>query len=327
MTEQPVQLAVSLSHLDSLVSTADTSGLVDLARAVESAGAHQLVLSEHVALPGEIVGHPGARPGDPPTRFPFRSDELYPEPLIALAAIATATATIRLSTNVLIAPLRPAVLLAKSAATLDVLSGGRLDLGVGVGWQLDEFRALGVPFDGVGSRLEDTVRACRALWAGGPATFRSDTVSFEDLHCSPAPRQGVDFPVWFGGSARRAVARRVAELGHGWSVIGGTPPGDVVAGRSLIEQCCDGVGRSIDDIAIRCSLPLASHDDGTPDVLTTVQGARPFVDAGATVVQLPSLRSLLGNDAGRAGPVAEFVADAVDELARITGRPTAVAPT
>jgi alkanesulfonate monooxygenase SsuD/methylene tetrahydromethanopterin reductase-like flavin-dependent oxidoreductase (luciferase family) len=86
---------------------------------------------------------------------------------------------------VLIAPLRPAVLLAKMAATVDVISGGRLDLGVGVGWQHDEFAALGVPYEGVGRRLEDTVRACQVLWRGGPSTFSALTDAVAALRTVP----------------------------------------------------------------------------------------------------------------------------------------------
>ena len=135
-----VRLAVSLSHLEGLSRPAQAD-LLAIAVSAERGGVDQLVLSEHVALGSVVEGHPGAA-----ARFPFDADEEYPDPLVALAAVAAVTSTVRLSTNILIAPLRPAVLLAKLVATLDVLSHGRvdLDLGVGTGWYEGEFAAVGV---------------------------------------------------------------------------------------------------------------------------------------------------------------------------------------
>jgi probable F420-dependent oxidoreductase len=284
-------VAVTLSHIDGFGPA--QAGLLPLAVAADAAGVHQVVLSEHVVLARDIVGHPGARPGDAPTRFPFPSDEEYPDPLVALAAVAAGTKRVRLSTNVLLAPLRPAVLLAKMAATLDVLSNGRVDLGVGVGWHTDEFEALGVPFEGVGARLEDTVRACQALWAGGPVSFNSPTVSFNDMYCSPTPVQPGGIPIWFGGSARPAVARRVASLGHGWSPIGSTSADDVARGCELIRAEYARAGRDPADISVRCSLPAVRTSGARADLADTMAGAKAFVDAGATVIQLPPLRMFL----------------------------------
>ena len=314
-----VRLAVTLSHTGGLPArpgSSEPARLLDLAAAADDTGVDQIVLSEHVVLPEVVTGHPGARPGDPPARFPFRPAEEYPDPLVALAAIAAVTRRARLSTNVLIAPLRAPVVLAKMAATVDVISGGRLDLGVGIGWQRDEFAAVGVPFEGVGARLEDAIRACQALWRGGPSTFSSDTVSFERMYCSPTPVQPEGIPVWFGGSARPVVARRVAELGQGWSAMGNTPPADVAAGVELIRRHCARIGRSPDGIDVRCSLPLVTRGDGTADIVATVRGAADYVAAGATVVQLPPLLRFVTT----AADVAPALTDAVAALTPV--RPT-----
>jgi probable F420-dependent oxidoreductase len=276
--------------------------LLPLAVAAEEAGITQIVLSEHLVLARDIVGHPGARPGAPTTTFPFPSDEEYPDPLVALAAVAALTTRVRLSTNVLLAPLRPAVLLAKMAATVDVLSGGRLDLGVGVGWHANEFDALGVPFEAVGARLEDTVRACQVLWAGGPSSFSSPTVSFADVYCSPTPVQSGGIPIWFGGTARPTVARRVAELGRGWSPIGNTSPDDVARGCELIRAECERGGREPAEIEVRCSLPAVRTGDGRGDLTATMAAAKAFADAGATIVQLPPAR-LFVDDVADAAPL------------------------
>jgi len=275
-----VRLAVPLSHLEGLSGPAQAD-LLTIAVAAERGGADQVVLSEHVALGSVLDGHPGAA-----GRFPFDADEEYPDPLVALAAVAALTSTVRLSTNILIAPLRPAVLLAKLVATLDVLSHGRVDLGLGAGWYEGEFAAIGVPVEEREARLEDTVRACRALWAGGPATFASASVSFDGLVCSPSPVQPGGPPVWLGGGATRRTARKVAAFGDGWTVMGDATPDDIAAGAALIAEACERVDRDPNPLTIRCSLrPVGG------DLDRTMAQAAAYVEAGASVVQLPSLRA------------------------------------
>ena len=281
-------LAVTLSHIEGL-SAPRQEHLLDLARVADGAGVDQIVLSEHVTLARVITGHPGARPGESSTGSFFPSDEEYPDPFVALSAIAAVTRTARLSTNILIAPLRPAVLLAKMAATLDVLSGGRLDLGVGAGWHREEFAALGVPFRRLAERMDDTVLACQCLWRGGPSSFSSDTVSFSDMYCSPTPLQA-RIPIWFGGAATEAMARRVTGIGDGWSPIGNTSVADVALGVTLIREQCSRIGRDPDAIAVRCSLPLGTTAGGWGDIGRTVAAAADLAAAGATIVQLPPLK-------------------------------------
>ena len=109
------------------------------------------------------------------------------EPLTVLAAVAASTSQLRLTTGVLVSPLRPPVLLAKIAATIDQISDGRLELGVGVGWQPEEFDAVGVDFAARGQLLTDGIGACRALWGDDPAPFSSPTTNFTELWCNPKP--------------------------------------------------------------------------------------------------------------------------------------------
>ena len=169
-----VGLAATLSHIGEL-SGSRQEHLLELARLADESGVDQIVLSEHVALAKVVSGHPGRR-GEPSNAPFFPSDEEYPDPLVALAAIAAVTRNARLSTNILLAPLRPALVLAKMVATLDALSRGRLDLGVGAGWHREEFEAAGVRYRSRWQRMDETVLACRQLWQGGPSTFSSDTV-------------------------------------------------------------------------------------------------------------------------------------------------------
>jgi probable F420-dependent oxidoreductase len=273
-------IAVALSHVEPQVGP-QLERMLDLARAVEDAGCDQVVLSEHVVLAEVITGHPGAA-----SSFPFPGTEQYPEPLVTLAAIAAVTTRVRLSTNILIAPLRPAALLAKMAATLDCLSGGRLELGVGTGWHAPEYAAMGVPMEKLPQRLDDTLRACRALWRDHPASFSSATVSFTDMHCRPAPVQA-EIPLWIGGAATRGMARRLAELGQGWTPMGGDDPPGIRAGLALIREECERVGRDAAPIGVRASIfppPEAAPGERVRRMLERIP---PLLEAGVTVIQVP----------------------------------------
>src|SRR5919198_1368952 len=141
---------------------------------------------------------------------------VWDEPLVTLAAMAGATRRIRLVSAVVIAPLRPAGLLAKMAASLHALSRGRFVLGISPSWHRDEYDALGVPFERRGQIMEDAIGACRALWESAPATFHSRTVNFEGMYCQPRPAPGERIPVWFTGKFTPRLARRVVTLGDGW---------------------------------------------------------------------------------------------------------------
>ena len=166
-----LRVSITLSGLARLFGER-LDAAVELAAAADAAGIDQIAVPDHLAIGPRTDKYPYGR-------FPLPVDEPWLEPLTLLAAMAGATKRIRLASGVLIAPLRPALLLAKTAATLDVLSGGRLDLGVGLGWQREEFDASGVPFARRAARLDDQLRACRALWRGGAVSFRSETVSFD----------------------------------------------------------------------------------------------------------------------------------------------------
>lgn len=185
--------------------------MVEVAKVADEVGLDYVCLAEHVLMHGNpsLAAHPFGPPRHPP-------DELMPEPLTTLAAMAGATRRIGLMTGILIAPLRPAALLAKTAATLHALSGGRLTLGVSTSWQREEYAALGVDFAERGAVLEDTLGACRALWSSAPASFTSKTVSFENMYCVPRPEHVDDIRIWFGGKFTPRLVRRVAQLGHGW---------------------------------------------------------------------------------------------------------------
>jgi alkanesulfonate monooxygenase SsuD/methylene tetrahydromethanopterin reductase-like flavin-dependent oxidoreductase (luciferase family) len=167
------------------------------------------------------------------------------EPLTVLTAIAAVTAAIRLTTEILIVPLRPAVLLAKWAATIDSVSGGRLELGVGTGWQEEEFAAMGLDHRLRGQMLTDGIGACRALWGpSSPSSYRSSTVSFSEIWCEPKPTRAGGPPVLFSGTLTPRNLRRIVELGDGWIPIMGERRAGIADGVVQLRELYAGAGRA-----------------------------------------------------------------------------------
>lgn len=150
--------------------------------------------------------------------FPFVLEEPWPEPVAFLSAVAALTTQIRLSTFVLIASLRPTLLLAKQLATLDNISNGRVTMGLGVGWQEEEFAAGGMAFEGRFGDLEDMVTGMRALWSEGPAAAKGRHFHFEDFYSLPLPVQGRDLPILFGLKPTPKNIDRMARLSQGWAL-------------------------------------------------------------------------------------------------------------
>lgn len=271
-------VSITISGLSRLFGD-DLGAVVDVARLADEVGIHQLVLPDHLAIGPRTDRYPFGT-------FPFPPSEPWLEPLTALAAMAGATERIRLGPGVLIAPLRPALVLAKTAATLDVLTGGRLDLGVGTGWQREEFTDPGQPFQGRAARLDDTIRACRALWTQPPpVSFDSPTVSFTDLWSEPRPRQPGGIPVWFGGGPTDAIARRIAELGDGWLPVGVMPLDELRIGIEKIRGAYRDVGRDPAQLGVRAGVAVAT-DDGRIDLARTLHDAPQLADAGVTLISL-----------------------------------------
>ena len=184
---------------------------VEFARAAEAAGFESLWTVEHVVVPS---GYDSPYPYDPSGKMPGGEDFPIPDPLIWLAYLASATSTINLATGILILPQRNPVVLAKELATLDHLSGGRMQLGIGVGWMEEEFDAIGVPFAERGRRTDDHVGAMRALWSQEKASFHGEFTQFDDCISRPQPVAG-SIPVHIGGHTDIA-ARRAGRLGDGF---------------------------------------------------------------------------------------------------------------
>lgn len=255
----------------------DVAMVIEAARVAEEAGIDGVTVTDHVVMSTRTDRYPYGE-------FPVPLDFPWPEPLTLLAAVAGATKRIRLATGVLIAPLRPAVLLAKIAATLDVVSGGRLELGVGTGWQREEYEAAGIPFAGRGERMMDTLRACRALWTAAPASFASPTVTFEGLRSLPHPLQDGGVPLWFGVAPSERNCRRIAELGTGWVPMA-RDPAEIAAAAERLRAAFAAVGRDPGELRIRAQLPLRLAG-GRPDLRETLAGAEAARAAGVTDVEI-----------------------------------------
>jgi len=257
----------------------DVRALVDLAVRAEAAGVDGVVLSDHVVIGPRTDRYPWGR-------FPFPADAPWLEPLTVLTAVATVTTTLRLTTGVLVAPLRPAPLLAKTVATLDQLSAGRVDLGVGTGWQAEEFEAQGLDVDERGRLLTDTIAACRALWGPQPAQFESATVAFRDVYSVPVPTRPGGPPVLFSGTLTARNVDRIVRLGDGWIPIMKATVDDVAAGIQALRLAYVDAGRDPRTLMVRFPLPLVRRGDSV-DVESTLVQAYDLVALGVTEVSVP----------------------------------------
>jgi len=199
---------------------AGPDSLARVARLAEDLGFDSVWINDHVLVPSRIT----------------RYQRIF-EAMSTLVWVAAKTERVRIGTSVLILPQRNAILAAKQLATVDVLSGGRLIVGIGAGYVEEEFRFLGAPYARRGARLEEQIAAMRALW-GGADSFAGETISFEDASFGPTPLQGAEVPLWLAGASRPAL-RRAARLGDGWHPAH-LPPEALAAKASELRELAEG---------------------------------------------------------------------------------------
>ena len=270
----------------------DLGHYLDLARAADEVGIDQVVLADHVVMSRNTDAYPYGE-------FAFAPEEPWVDPLGLLTAMAAITSTVRLATGILITPLRTPGSLAKSVATLDALSGGRVDLGVGVGWQREEYAVAGVPWEERWGRLDDGLRACRALWSSSPASFSSPSVSFDEIWCEPRPAQE-RLPLWLGAKATEKNCARVADWGDGWMPLearSGSP--ELFAGIARLRTAFIAAGRSPDELLVRAGMPFVRGDDGF-DFPATREAALGLAEAGVTHFSVNLRRSITSATDARA---------------------------
>jgi probable F420-dependent oxidoreductase len=277
----PAQLSIGVASF----AAADPGGwehLTEQARLLEEAGFDRLVVSDHVVF-GEALEEYG-RPeigGQAGGKQPTGPDGHWLEPLTTLAYLAGVTSRIRVATGILLAALRRPVVLAKSAATLDTLSRGRLDLGVGVGWQQAEYDAAGLDFSARGRLLDHTLEVCQTLWREQRAALDSPELRFEAIHMMPKPVQPGGVPLWISGTVNPRVVRRLARFGTGWIPWGPAAADVIVSIRQMKEALAD-AGRDPGDLQVTGSLPLVRDSHGQLDVARTVEAVPRLAGAGVT---------------------------------------------
>jgi probable F420-dependent oxidoreductase len=237
----------------------------------EALGFHSVVIADHVVFPVRIA-----------SKYPYTVSGVFPgegdtlEQLTLTAFVAAHTRRLRLVTSVMILPHRPPVLAAKMLATLDVLSAGRLTVGVGVGWLREEFEALGAPdFDRRGAASDEILTIFKRLWTGEPARFSGEFFRFDEVRCLPAPLQKPHPPIWIGGHSRAAL-RRAARHGDGWHPVGANPasmlgPAELRQRIAELHRLSEAEGRDPATMTIAYKAPLYDVELGA-----AASGRRPF---------------------------------------------------
>lgn len=225
------------------------------ARAIEAAGFDSIWTVEHVLVPVDYAStYPYARSG----RMPGGETVDIPDPLVWLAYVAAATEALLLGTGILILPQRNPAVVAKEVATLDKLSGGRVRLGIGVGWLEEEFDALGVPFAGRGKRTDAYVAAMRALWTGERVDLDDGYHRWTGAISLPTPPSG-SVPIVVGGHSE-AAARRAGRIGDGFFPGKGSPE-QLAHLFTVMRQAATDAGRDPDAIEITAGTAAIGGDD------------------------------------------------------------------
>ena len=288
--------------------------LTRLAVEGEAMGFHYLTFSDHVVIPNDIQArYPYSETGE----FPRGSRGGRHEQLTTVAYIAGKTSRLKLVLSVMVVPHRPAVLAAKMLSTIDVLSGGRLIVGIGAGWMKEEFEALGAPeFAERGAVTDEYVDAFRELWTSANPKFAGKHVKFADMVFEPKPVQKPHPPIWVGGESGPAL-RRTARVGDAWYPIGTNPQNlldslpRLKAGIARLRKLTMDAGRDPARVALAYSagrygneLPAKASDGerrlffgGTADIIGDLRALKalgvgyvnfgfPGADAAATLAEM-----------------------------------------
>lgn len=241
---------------------ANRSDLTAILETAESLGFASTMVADHVILPTKI---------DSPYPYTVKGNFLSQgecfEQLALMSFVAARTETMRIVSSVMIVPHRNPVFNAKSLATIDVLSEGRVTVGIGVGWMEEEFKALDTaPFKARGAVTDEYVDIFRKLWTGKPVSYEGEYYSFDEVICEPVPVQEGGPPIWIGGHSNPAL-RRVAKLGDGWHPVGATaasplPPAEMREKLDKIKGMMDANGRDFSKLEVSYKAPI--YDGGVP---------------------------------------------------------------
>jgi len=259
----------------------DVAVIKDYAQTAEQLGFRHVLAYDHV-----IGGNPANRPGWQP---PYTHLDAFHEPLILFAYLAGQTKKLEFVTGVIILPQRQTVLVAKQSAALDVLSGGRLRFGIGIGWNPIEYEALGENFNNRGQRSEEQVEVLRQLWTHELVTFDGRWHKIVDAGINPLPVQR-PIPIWFGGSDERAL-RRLGRVGDGWFPLLG--PDEKCRGMiEAVRRYAREAGRDPSAIGIEGRI---SYGQGSPEAW--LEDLAAWKKLGATHVSFNTMKSGLKSTA------------------------------
>jgi probable F420-dependent oxidoreductase len=275
--------------------TADPQWMAAFARHLEACGFESIVAVEHTVL---ATRYDSIYPYDPSGRVELTPDCPVPDPLDLLSFLAGHTQRLGLATGVLVLPNHHPVVLAKRAATLDALSGGRVRLCVGVGWLKEEIEACGTEFASRGRRADEQLAVLRALWDAQPdgVTHHGEFFQFDNVVCSPKPVMGRHLPVHIGGHSK-AAARRAGRLGDGFQPLG-------VAGAQLetlltvMRDEATAAGRDVGDIELTLGHSVSKIDTERVERLVA-QGADRIVLAMPPITDLEQAKDELSACAQR----------------------------
>jgi probable F420-dependent oxidoreductase len=267
--------------------------IVGLAQLAEAVGVESVWTFEHVMVPEDYASkYPYSADG----KMGARPETNFVDPLIALATVAAHTKSLRLGTGVNILSQANPLLLAKQAASLDFVSGGRFMLGAGIGWLREEFDAMGVPYERRGARFDDYVVAMKKVWSGEVIEHRSDFIQWSGFKSYPIPGKSA-IPIIIGG-VKGKIYERVALHGDGWFLPVDSPEA-LVEKLAPLAASCAAVGRDSASIEISCMWNMQGGLDAV----------KAFADAGASRIIVPLLA--LGKD-----PVAGITQLAEDIIAK-----------
>lgn len=234
---------------------------MDAARKAEAWGYASVWTADRIVIPWEIKT-PYSYSAD--RQFIVPPDRPFLEPLTCLAFLAGCTERIALGMSVMVLPYRPPLYSAKVATTIDHLSKGRLILGVGVGWMVEEFEALGVPFHARGAMSDEQIKIFKLLWEAEKPSFEGRYYRFQEVAFYPKPAQRSSIPLWVGGEGTRAQ-RRAAAYGDAWfPYFVRITPRELAARFDNVRRWATELGRDPDRIRLNCCLPIELPRDPAP---------------------------------------------------------------
>jgi len=258
--------------------------LLEIVQIADQVGTDIVTVPEHLAMSDnqdEFIRRYGEGPPvDLTTRFV--------EPMVFMGAVSALTKRIKMSTSIILTPLRPALVMAKQMAVLDYMSGGRTTYGLGAGWQKEEFDAANMPWKGRHRHLFEQIEAMRALWSQAPASYHGEFINFDGLHCQPFPVQGKDIPFQLGIQANDKNIARMAELGVGWIPMAeaGQLPNMIEPIRKM-RAAYEQQGRSADELEVATFIQFFFDADGRPDLDKSLELVPQYKEIGVTTLIFP----------------------------------------